>query len=209
MGSSLNKTGIIKSNEFSDFAQNIYDRTIYIEPDNSTWMRIAHHNNPAAALFSSGNSFDTRVYLDSNRWFMVSLCDQIKSGKWELMVKQKTTSDAAETKWRWIQSTNPMAGSYNDVKAANVTKNSSSGYSVSDVAGGIYKFNSNTYLVIANASNGNWYGAIGAWNAYNGGIPGYPNTTVTTGYMDLYLRVDSIIASIGNIFVKGNEIIEI
>ena len=27
----------------------------------------------------------------------------------------------------------------------------------------------------------NWYGATGCWTAYQGGIPGYPNTGVTTG----------------------------
>ena len=209
MGTSVKKSGIITSGAFADFAQNPYDRTIYTEPDGSTWMKIAHHNNPTNAKFASENDFTNKVYLDADRWFIVSLADQIQSGKWELMVKQKTTSDATETKWRWIQNTSPMAGSYDSVKAANVTKITSSGYSVSDVAGGAYKFNSSTYLVIANASSGNWFGAIGAWSAYNGGIPGYPNTTVTTGYIDLYLRVDSIIASLGNNYVKCNEIIEI
>jgi hypothetical protein len=44
-------------------------------------------------------------------------------------------------------------------------------------------------MCIANNTNGNWYGGIGAAAAFNGGIPGYPNTTVTTGYIDLYVRV--------------------
>ena len=47
-------------------------------------------------------------------------------------------------------------------------------------------------MVIANNSNGNWFGAFGCWTAYSGGIPGYPNNVVTSGYMDLYVRVDEI-----------------
>ena len=209
MGLNVGKNDVISAELFTELVANVYDTNFYTEPDGSIWIRIFHHNNPAGGRFASSDPFDKQVYKDADKWFNVALCDQIKSGKWELMVKQKTTSDATETKWRWIQSTNPMAGSYNDVKAANVTKITTSGYSVSDVAGGAYKARNQTYIVIANANSGNWFGAIGAWGEYNGGIPGYPNTTVTTGYMDLYLRVDYSTASFGKKYVKGREIIEI
>ena len=95
----------------------------------------------------------------------------------------------------WIHTCrqNPMSGSWSDVQptSSNIIRNTSSGY-INNSMGGIYKHNSNTYLVIANVYNSNWFGAFGAWTNHNGGTPGFPNTTITTGYMDLYLRVDSV-----------------
>jgi len=37
------------------------------------------------------------------------------------MVKQKTTVDATETKWRWIQNINPMIATWDDVKPGTIT----------------------------------------------------------------------------------------
>lgn len=186
---SIKKNGIINEKVFTETLSCQYDTNYYVEPDGSVWIRIFHHNNPASGLFASTDSFTTSVYKDANRWFNVSLCNNI-SGTWELMIKQKLTISDAETKYRWSQKTNPMLGSYADVAptSSNIVKNTSSGYSTT--SGGIYKLNSNTYLVVANQNNGNWFGAIGAWSEYQGGIPGYPNTAITTGYMDLYLRID-------------------
>lgn len=109
------------------------------------------------------------------------------------MVKQKQTSSSSEEKYRWTQKTNPMGGSWNDVQpsSSNIVRNTSNGYTANSM-GGIYKASSNTYLIIANASNGNWFGAFGSWSNHQGGIPGFPNTVITTGYMDLYLRVDNL-----------------
>ena len=106
------------------------------------------------------------------------------------MVKQKTTSSATEQKYRWIQYANPLTATWEQVKPGTVTNITTSGYTNGGY-GGLYKLNSNTYFVIANGSNGNWFGALGAWGTYNGGIPGYPNTAITTGYLDLYIRLYS------------------
>lgn len=54
-----------------------------------------------------------------------------------------------------------------------VTRITTSGYTDGEY-GGIYKSGSNTYFVVANSNNGNWYGVTGCWAAYQGGIPGYP-----------------------------------
>ena len=118
------------------------------------------------------------------------------------MVKQKQAATSSEEKYRWTQKTNPMSGSWSDVQptSSNIIRNTSSGY-INNSMGGIYKHNSNTYLVIANVYNGNWFGAFGAWTNYNGGIPGFPSTAITTGYMDLYLRVDNVT----NIKVSKNK----
>jgi hypothetical protein len=40
--------------------------------------------------------------------------------------------------------------------------------------------------------NGNvWWCACGSWTDYGGGIPGFGNK-VTTGYLDLYIRISDI-----------------
>lgn len=212
MSLNVAKNGVISTEAFSEFIMNTYDTNFYVEPDDSMWIRIFHHNNPANARFANSDTFTTSVYKDADRWFNVKLCDLI-TGSWELMVKQKTTSDAAEAKYRWIQTTTPMGGTFDATKAANVTKITTSGYSTNSNAGGAYVLNSNTYIVINNASNGNWFGAIGSWNAHQGGIPGYPNTVITTGYMDLYLRIDNSYnltkASFASNFIKCKEIVEV
>lgn len=212
MSLNINKNGIISTELFTEFIANTFDTNFYVEPDNSVWIRIFHHNNPTNARFNSTDSFTTQVYLDNNRWFNVSLCNYL-SNSWELMVKQKTTSDASEVKYRWIQLTNPMGGTFDTTKAASVTKITTEGYSQSSSAGAAYKFNSNTFIIINNGTSGNWFGAIGSWSAHQNGIPGYPNSVITTGYMDLYLRIDDKVnlsaTSFGNNFVKSKEIIEI
>ncbi|MBQ0112772.1 MAG: hypothetical protein KBT03_06560 [Bacteroidales bacterium] len=188
---SVYKNGIVQG-VFSSTLMCKYDPNFYVEPDGSVWIRIFHHNNPASKLFASTDTFATSVYKDADRWFNVSLCDQVDN--WEMMVKQKSTVNDAEVKHRWIQQTNPMGGTWQEVNPSSslITRITTSGYSTSTVGGGIYRLNSYTYLCIANASNGNWFGAIGCWNVWNNGIPAYPNTGVTTGYMDLYLRVDNV-----------------
>jgi len=64
-------------------------------------------------------------------------------------------------------------------------------------------------MCIANGSNGNWYGGIGVWAAYGGGIPGYPNTTVTTGYVDLYIRIHQKVQIHNDGQVKANYLYEL
>ena len=92
---------------------------------------------------------------------------------YEFMIKQKPTSDGTEAKYRWIQTVNPFTAVFGDVDVADVTKITTTGYSTHSSYGGIYKFNSSAYFVANNGNNGNWWGAIGAWNAHQGGIPGY------------------------------------
>ena len=108
------------------------------------------------------------------------------------MVKQKTTSDATETKYRWVQYKNPLIATWDDVKPGTVTINTSSGYTSSSF-GGLWKKNSQARLCIANATSSNWYGAFGCWTTYGAStVPGYPNTTISTGYFDLYVNVTGL-----------------
>ncbi len=166
-----------------------YDKQIYTEPDNSQWLHIARHNNPGSSgYFTRDSSWETGVYIDDNRWYDVAIVNLLNN--FEFMVKQKTTSSVTETKYRWIQSINPLKAVYNDVKPAAVTRITTTGYTDGS-QGGLWKMNSSARLCIANANSSNWYGAIGSWTAYSNGIPGYPNTTITSGYIDLYVRIDN------------------
>lgn len=211
MGASITKQGIVKASAFSETFVNPLDTHFYEEPDKSIWIRLVHHNNPANALFSSSNTFGSSVYLDEDRWFYASIVTAITNNTYEFMVKQKTTSSATEEKYRWVQTVNPFTAVFGDVDAADVVKNTSSGYSVNSSYGGIYKLNSNAYFVANNGTQSNWFCALGSWSTWNGGIPGYAQKAITTGYLDLYLRIDNQINSVASIFknsIKASEFME-
>lgn len=196
--SGLTKAGVLQSSAYlgnGDWMP--YDQTIYTEPDGSQWVKIVHHNNPASKLFGSGNTFATTVYIDEDRWFNASLCDSVN--QWEFMVKEAVAADGTELKYRWIQDANPMTAVYADVGSAKITKyTSEDGYNnFTSGWGGIYKKNSNTFLSQNSGTASSWWGAIGSWTAYQGGIPGFGNNTasthiIKTGYLDLYLRIDNL-----------------
>ena len=109
------------------------------------------------------------------------------------MIKQKLLDTDDETKYRWIQNYNPMTATYEQVVADNVTKVTTAGYSNHDLHGGLHKHSAATYICASYTnSSSHWWCAVGSYRVHNGGIPGYAGTTITTGYMDLYLRVDNI-----------------
>ena len=182
----------------SPSTSNPVESSDHVESDGSVWTRVFHHNNPANNLFASTDSFTTNSNTSTNKQFNVSLCN--KTGQFELMLIQKQTSDGTVEKYRWIQNVNPMVASYEDVDATDITKITSTGYTTPGTTyGGIYKCSNNSsqtevraYLLANNGTIGNWWGAIGSWTAYSGGIPGYNGKIITTGYIDLYLRVDNL-----------------
>mgnify|MGYP004618649987 CR=1 FL=1 len=186
------KNGNVNDSAFSNSIVNQYDTNFYYESDGSTWIRVVHHNNPTNYKFASTDTFSTSVYTDTNRWFNAALCKINTVGKWELMIKQKQESSSGEEKYRWIQNTNPMAGTYEDIVAANITKFTTGYTTIGSSYGGLYAMKSNSYMVCANGTKGNWWGSVGCWTAYNGGIPGYNGNLVKTGYIDLYYRIDNI-----------------
>ena len=208
--SNISKQGITLSNNFTNSLLSKYDTNLYVEPDNSVWIRIVHHNNPANARFSSSNDFTKPIYLDADRWWDVPIINLITNSTYEFMVKSMYTSGSTEYKFRWIQTKNPYTAVFADVAAANITKITTSGYS-NYSWGGIYKFNSSTYFCANNGTNGNWWGSIGAWNIHQGGIPGF-TSVITTGYEDLYIRIDNQSISGSSFFdthIQATDFIEI
>lgn len=187
--------------------QLLTDNKIYIEPDGSKWIRIFHHNNPTSYKFSSDNTFNTKVYIDENRWFDCSILNTIK-GPYEFIAEQTPTSGASKQRFRFIQKTNPYISTFNNTKAANITKINTGYASLKDSYGGLYYNNmSYSFFVQNNSRNGNWWGAVGSWKEYSGGIPGYNENVCTTGYMDLYLRVDELLGGNVNIYEKKNALV--
>ena len=212
-GVDIQKSGVVEVPLLVDTTRTIagarsqYDTNIYEEPDGSRWIRVFHHANPSSSnLFSSTDSFTTHVYKDTNRWFDVSICNQLSS--WELMIKQKPSSTDTLQKYRWKQYVNPMLATESDVSADKVTYNTSTGYT-SCARKGLYKLNKWTYL-----SQGDvWWGAVGSWSSLSSGLPGWNVTTISsTGYMDLYVRIDDAFQKETNIYdnkIECNSLIEI
>lgn len=193
-GISFAKTGVVSCNGISSLPGK-YDPEILIEPDGSCWAHIGHHADPTTYKFATGDPFATGVWKDDRRFLDASYCDLVD--KWEFIVEQKADSSASAKKYRWVQPVNPNTAVYEDVPSSAVTKNTGTGYTTFST-GGIYKFNSSAYYVTNNGSKGNWWGAIGAWNAHQGGIPGWAGTVVKDGgYIDLYIRIDNVTFSTG------------
>lgn len=160
-----------------------------VEPDGSIWYHICHHANPTTYKFSSSNDFTNGVYIDENRWFHASILNELTS--WEILWIQQATQTSEFVKLRWTQTKNPFTATYEDVAPDKITFNTSTGYTIGS-GGGMYKLNSSTFFCCANETKGNWWGAAGAWNGHQGGIPGYPNQgIITTGGIDVYVKIDT------------------
>ena len=213
---SIKENGIWTGKQFLNYSYRTIISPVTIqEPDGSIWLQIFHHNDPANNLFEQTDTFINGVYKNSDLWFNINACNSFT--EWELLVKQKPTSSGNESKYRWIQMVNPMTCAFADVDVADITTVTTAGYStMGSYMGGLYKKTSSTYLCQNNANSGNWWGAVGAWSAYNGGIPGWNGTTVTSGYVDVFIRIDNdslITTDIAKIFDNqdtiANDFIEI
>ena len=212
MSLSIKRTGVISSKGISESLINPLDLNFYYEPDNTVWIKISHHNNPGINLFTSSDTFTSSVYKSVHLWFNVALCNLVST--WELMIIQTPTAGATVEKYRWIQTKNPMVAAYADVAAASITKITTSGYNTPGTNfGGLYKANNKSYILCNDGTASDYWCDIGGWTAYQSGILGYNQKVITTGYLDLYLRIDNLSlldkASIYNDGLSANSIIEI
>lgn len=172
----------------------LYDKNIYIEPDGSKWVRVFHHSPYTGGYFNSNDDFVNGVYHNENCWFQMSYFNT--ATEYEIMLKQLPYSGVPEKKYRWIQYANPMIASLEEVTGDNkIVRNNSEGYVANFRHYGIYKHSSeNTYLSQSNGHSGDWWGALGCWSNYSGGIPGFAaDDVVSTGYIDVYARLQSSI----------------
>ena len=195
-GIAFGKTGVMNCTNISSLPVK-YDNSILIEPDGTAWAHIGHHADPGTYKFASTDTFSTGVWKDASRFLDASVCDKVD--KWEFIVEQKKTSDGAVERYRWAQPVNPNTTNYSGTVASTITRYGTSyGYNNSSYGGMYYNNGSNSYYVCNNGVSGNWYGAIGCWNDFQTGIPGYNGGTVKDGgYMDLYIRIDNVVWTSG------------
>lgn len=176
----ITKTGILNTNLLEE---------THIEPDGSIWELVFVHNQPAVNKFDSTDSFTTGFFKNMNLYFNFNVCNSLTS--WEFLVIQADLYGATPQKRRWVQTANPLTATFDNVAAANVTKNTGTEYT-SDTWGGLYKINNaNTFLCANNGTNGNWWGATGSKVFYQGGIPAWFGKIVKDGYILIYVRIDN------------------
>ena len=209
----IQNNGVFESKYFSEFCPSLkYDKNIYVEPDGSKWVRVVHHDNPNTRRFASTDDFAHGVYYNEYLWYdMEQVVQQLSS--YEFIAEQALTSGDTVTRYRWVQNVSPIGATWDQTKAANVTK-VTNGYDTNSYHGGIRITTGSARCCIANATSSNWFGAYGSWTLYQNGTPGFPNVVVTTGYMDLYVRIDNNNLNMGASFhkngtINANQLIEI
>ena len=174
--------------------------------DGSVWLHVLHHGNPASNLFTAANcwNYDNGSTLYSALWLLKN--EEWKyNGKYELLVCEKLTSSSSEAQYRWTQTSNPS------------TSSSITGFTVISGSGTYFNRGLLTNGNYGAMHNGNtWWCCCGSYTAYQGGIPGM-NGVVTTGSLDLYIRITQDIFKnpengLFSIYETGyvqNELIEI
>lgn len=192
---SMTRTGNVYADSFNEIALK-YDSKVYVEPDGSMWVRAFHHNAPAGNPFASTDTFTTGVYGNDTRWFNMGICNYMD--KWEIIYEERDTSSSADVyRFRWKQNVNPMTATFDNTKAANITKFTlDDGYStIGSSYGGMYRSTiGSTYLCCNNGASNNWFGAVGMYvqNWSSGANPGYNGRTISSGYVDIYVRIDNV-----------------
>ena len=201
MNLNISKEGVLNNSQLNEY---------HVEPDGSIWEHIFHHERLDINSFSPSDKdyFSTQmVYKSPQIWFNFNLCNKI-STDWELLWIQKPLITDQFEKFRWIQHANPLTATFADVAVANITKNTSAGYTDSGY-GGLYKYDDDnkTFLCANNGTASDWWGACGKYGFYKNGTPALHGKVVTTGQIDIFVRIDSIVRN-AKIYKEGNLTME-
>lgn len=148
--------------------------------DGSLWVQVLHHNNPASNMFTSANcwNYDDESNLYSALHLMKNP-DWKVNGVYELLAEEKLTSSGTVSQYRWTQTSNPA------------TSSSVTGFTAITGSGGNFTgLQLDTRHGCMSHAGSTWWCCCGAFTQYNGGIPGFGGT-VTSGCLDLYIRVRS------------------
>lgn len=200
----LTKTGIFNS-------VGLFENDYIISYGGATWLKVLQHVNPSSNQFTSSNAgnndsenlYSKLSYLTTNNF-------KSSNGAYEFLARQQQTSSGAVSTYRWTQTSAPAS-------ASSIT-----GFTSLEggLTRGLCKCSGNTYLAHT-GTTGDWWGACGSWSTYQGGVPGLGNLLVTTGFIQLYVRIDnsnwpkSLINSINSNVKMGqfgtnvNDLIEI
>lgn len=160
--------------------------------DNSVWARIFHHNNRNGTVLWSR---DERILYNTeeDRFSRLEFMELYRhpAGHFEFMAIEP--DDRSNVICRWIQTNNPVT------EAVGTGFKSIAGYmniyfALARCLRDLDDYNS--FIRKDNLVYGNWVGAVGCWRQYTYnnvlGIPGIGGG-VTTGSMDLYVRIDNLI----------------
>ena len=169
------KTGLVKIDNFIEF-----DNRFKILSDGSVFLQILHHNNPASNLFTTQNcwlNYDPNLF---SNLIILKDCSMFNNlSIYEFLGIEKQTSSSTEKQVRWTQTSNPALSS----AIEGYTLISGAWYNTS---GNGLRLDDTTYSAMHNSNV--WLGACGCYTPYQGGIPGY-SVVVTSGYLDLYIRI--------------------
>lgn len=185
-GTNINSKGITNTYQFNSNIKTL--------EDGSKWLLVLYHNNPSAYLFNTSNCKLSENNINLYSILEILTTDNFISsdGKYEFLAIQKLLNTSNEDIIRWTQTN----------AAASTT-------SVTGLTGtGGLCLGTNTYLAISN-SGSNWFGACGCYTAYNGGIPGFNSAIITTGSLQLYIRIDNSKFIIRDTSIISNNIQEI
>ncbi len=160
--------------------ENFIESSPYLMVDSgSVFLKILDHNNPASNMFTANN-----CWLNNSE-NLYSCLDILRTGdifkgveEFEFYSTEKATSSSTETSVRWIQTSNPA------------TTSSATGFSLvsgaaSHLTNGLANAGTNGCFDISGST---WWCCCGAYDTYQGGIPGF-NGVVTTGYMRLWVKL--------------------
>ena len=154
---------------------------MYMTYSGCTWVKVLHHNNPSANLFTTGNCKNNTSSNLFSRLYLFDDTDRFKmtDGRYEFMVREKINSNSTENIGMWVQTSSPTAGTVAGYKQL---------YKSTAVSRDFGLVHQTTRTHFDNKAS--WWCACGSYTAYEGGTPGFWGT-VKTGYIDLYIRVDN------------------
>jgi hypothetical protein len=171
----IGKTGVVKSSLILEGQTSKFK----VLSDGSVWVQLLHHNNPSTNLFTQSNcwNYDNGTNLYSALFLLKNGDFKNSQGQYEFLACEKLTSASTETVFRWKQTSNPSVSS--TITGFSAISGSSS-YSYRGL------LTNGNYGCMHNGNT--WWGCCGSYTPYQGGIPGFGNV-ITTGYLDLYVRV--------------------
>lgn len=183
-GDKVKKNGDIESSSFIALG-GMNDLSV-MSYDGAYWLKVLRHSNPSdlTARFSTSNygNLITNPALYS-RLSDIPKC-RSKEGKFEFLVRQKPKETDSTAILRWTQTNDPTTtttpSDFVNIENCN------------SATQGIRKNGSSAYLTAYNPNaTTNWFGACGAVSSHQGGIPGFNTAVITTGFLELWVRIDN------------------
>lgn len=188
-GLDIKKTGITLANYFQEY---------YVDASGNKFMLLLYHDNKQGTqLFTTANQSNNLQFGLYSRLHLLEdapAAFQDANNYFEFI---GTMPDDNNLIYRWKQTSNPM------------TTTSITGYSnISNTSTGLVSYSASTTRLRMDSY---WWGAVGCCTSYTSGsvtgIPGY-HTTMCTGIMTLYAKVNEVVLRDYPNLLLGNEIYE-